>query len=142
MFEMSTSRVIVLVEDNDLDVKLVKRTLTKAPAHPQVRVATDGQSGVNLIFEQCEECPDLILLDINLPKYDGFEILSMIRKHERMRHVPVIMFSSSDRDEDILRSYEGGANGYMRKVEDYDEYVANLEALGSYWLGVNLSAAK
>ncbi|HZH99236.1 MAG TPA: response regulator [Fimbriimonadaceae bacterium] len=137
---MPSSRVIVLVEDNELDVKLVKRALTRNASQPDVRVATDGQKGVHLLFEECESCPDLVLLDINLPKYDGFEILAMLRKNERTKHVPVVMFSSSDRREDIQRSYEAGANGYMRKVEDYDEYLANLQSLGSFWLGVNLCA--
>lgn len=134
--EFVGSRSVLLVEDNPIDVKLVQRALRDLEIG--VTVKTSGDEAIEYLHnEEGFVPPDLILLDIKMPRVDGFQVLEEIRRNKATEFVPVVMLSSSDEDEDVNRSYRLGANSFVRKVEDYDQYKTNLFELSRYWLSVH-----
>ena len=133
---------ILLVEDNPDDEELVLRSLRKANLANSVLVARDGAEALEILFgaktqDQDRPCPALVLLDLKLPKVGGFEVLRRIRSEESTKLLPVVILTSSSEDEDIMRSYEGGANSYVRKPVDFSEFASAVQRLGLYWLIVN-----
>jgi two-component system response regulator len=136
---MSTRRIL-LVEDNPDDEALTLRALKKGNILNQVTVARDGAEAVACLFEGDRTDtarPALILLDLKLPKIDGFEVLRRIRADERTRLIPVVILTSSGQEEDILEGYGGGANAYVRKPVAFADFVEAVRALGMFWLLVN-----
>lgn len=140
---MSTA-IILLVEDNPGDVELTKRALKKGKICNDLVVAQDGQEALDFIFctgkyadRDTSFFPAIILLDLKLPKIDGLEVLRRIRQNERTKFQPVIILTSSKEEEDVLRSYELGANSYIRKPVDFDRFVEAVKLLGCYWLLLN-----
>ena len=134
-----TERPILLVEDNPDDAMLTVRAFTKNRIRNEVVVATDGEQALRtLLPEQGEGLrPALVLLDIKLPKVGGIDVLRRIRAEESTKHLPVVMLTSSSEDEDIIRSYESGANSYVRKPVDFGDFANAVQRLGLYWLLVN-----
>jgi CheY-like chemotaxis protein len=137
-------KTILLVEDNPQDEKLILRSLKKVNLANQVDVVRDGQQVLDYIFRQGEfaerEGPDLptfILLDIGLPRLSGLEVLARLRADERSKLVPVVILTSSDEERDRLKSYEGGANSFVRKPLDFNEFAETVARLGVYWLATN-----
>lgn len=133
---MSAANLILLVEDNVDDEELTLRALRRAEVPNRVVVARDGAEAVDILFGK-EEQPKVVLLDLNLPKLDGHEVLRRIRAHEATRHLPVVVLTSSKEDVDINRSYQLGANSYVRKPVDFKQFIDTLNMLSRYWLSMN-----
>lgn len=131
---------ILLVEDNATDEKLTLRALRNGQVPAEVVVARDGKEAIDTLFGNGATAtliPDLILLDIKLPKVNGLEVLEAIRKHKDTESVPVVMLTSSDDMYDIATSYRLGANSYIRKTEDFDQFMEHVRLAGLYWIVVN-----
>jgi two-component system response regulator len=139
---MTNEKTILLVEDNPADEALTLRALKKARVGSQVIVARDGAEALDHLFgakagQACRKLPDLILLDLKLPKLDGHEVLKRIRADARMQAVPVVILTTSLEDEDRLEGYRVGANSYVRKPVDFHEFSNAVLQLGLYWLVLN-----
>lgn len=138
---MIEKRVILMVEDNTDDEELMLMTLRKSSVANDVVVARDGQAALDLLHG-CRASsallrPMVVLLDLHLPKIDGLEVLRRIRSDERTRHLPVVVLSSSDEENDRIRSYHLGANSYVCKPVEFAAFAAAVKELGAYWLLLN-----
>ena len=134
-------RRILLVEDNSDDEELIVRCLRKAGSGSLITVARDGAEALDYLFgagTTTGERPDLIILDINLPKVNGFEVLEKIRGNARTAHISVVILSSSDMQRDISQAYALGASSYVRKPVEFRAFTDAVAALGHYWLELNL----
>jgi two-component system response regulator len=134
------SKLILLVEDNPDDEFLTRDALRTGGIQHEVMVAHDGAEALDLIFAResgLPRTPDLVLLDLKLPKMNGFDVLERIRGNARTRGLPVVILTSSSEIQDIQRSYAEGANSYVRKPVNFSEFVRAVQALGVYWLTVN-----
>jgi two-component system response regulator len=141
------NKVILLVEDNPRDEALTLRALKKGNILNEIVVARDGVEALDYIFARgkyvdrdISERPQLVLLDLKLPKVDGFEVLGEIRRDQRTRNQPVVVFTSSDEEADLVKSYDLGANSYVRKPVDFDHFLEATKQLGLYWLLTNMVA--
>jgi two-component system response regulator len=139
---MNNGKLILLVEDNPDDELLTLRAFKKSNILNEVIVARDGQQALDLLLPPANGgsapvVPNVILLDLNLPKVGGLDVLKRLRAHEATRFLPVIVLTSSKQDEDVIRSYSLGANAYVRKPVDFAQFTQALEALGLFWLVVN-----
>jgi two-component system response regulator len=135
---------ILLVEDNPDDVALTLRALKKNSISNPVVVASDGQEALDWLFAEgahqgrdSAERPAIVLLDVNLPKVDGLSVLKRIRADARSRLLRVVMLTTSREEQDVLESYSLGANSYIRKPVDFDEFIRVVGQIGLYWLLVN-----
>lgn len=135
---------ILLVEDNPDDVELTLLAFDESKLCNEIVVAEDGEKALDYLFntsqrpeEELPELPVIILLDLNLPKINGLDVLRRIRSDERTDCIPVIILTSSKEDEDIISSYKFGANAYVRKPVEYDKFVEAANTLGMFWLMVN-----
>ena len=135
-------KTILLVEDNPDDVTLTIRALKKNHLLNDVVVARDGAEALDLLFGKVETppmaLPELILLDINLPKINGLEVLEKIRGNERTSLLPVVVLTTSDEDRDRIESYRLGANSYISKPVEFEEFSTAVRQLGIYWLAINI----
>jgi len=126
---------ILLIEDNPGDVELVKIGFQEAKVANEIQVITDGQTAIDF-FENDNDMPDVVLLDINLPKIDGFEILKFIRTKSIVPNLPVIILTSSETEFDINKSYASNANSFVSKPVDFDKFSQAIKSLGNFWLSV------
>ncbi len=140
---MST-RVILLVEDNPDDEALTLRALKKNNILNEVVVAHDGAEALDYLFgagasagRDMSQQPQVVLLDLKLPKVDGFEVLKRLRADARTKLLPVVVLTSSKEEQDLLHSYGSGANSYVRKPVDFNQFVEAVKNLGLYWLVLN-----
>jgi len=131
---------ILLVEDNKYNVEFILDALSKHNLAQRVKVFRDGGEALDYLFAAGEysnrdsfKQPNVILLDLRLPKVDGLEFLRMIRANETTKMIPVVVFSSSTRDEDRIESYRLGANSFIVKPIAYDRFVETVTEIGSYW---------
>ena len=138
------SKVILLVEDNPDDEALTLRALKKNDIRNQVVVARDGAQALEYLFGTGERkegdpevLPELVLLDLKLPRVDGLEVLRRIRADERTRLLPVVILTSSKEQRDLVEGYGYGANSYIRKPVDFGQFVEAVRQLGLYWLVLN-----
>ena len=139
--------VILLVEDNPRDEALTLRALKKNNIVNDVVIARDGVEALNYLFGAGTDgnvnvMPQLVLLDLKLPKVDGLQVLEKIREDERTRRLPVVIFTSSNEEEDMIKSYNLGANSYVRKPVDFEQFVDATRQLGLYWLVLNQVATE
>jgi two-component system response regulator len=139
-----TNRVILLVEDNPSDVDLTKRAFEKKNLANTLVVARDGQDALDYLFgagayagRDVADPPACILLDLKLPKVDGVTVLQTIKSDPRTRMIPTIILTSSNEPRDLKACYGMGANSYIRKPVDFDEFVEAVSHLGLYWLMLN-----
>ncbi|MEJ7729601.1 MAG: response regulator [Polyangiaceae bacterium] len=136
-------KVILLVEDNESDEKLTLLAFRKTGVANDIVVQRDGAAALAYIFETGEftgrtgGLPTVVLLDLNLPKIDGLEVLRRIRADERTRFLPVVVLTGSKEDEDVLKSYELGANAYVRKPVEFSRFAEAARTLGLFWLLLN-----
>ena len=133
-----TTKMILLVEDNPDDEELVLRSLRKANIANDVHVARDGPEALDYLFGSgTVQLPAVVLLDLKLPKIGGLEVLKRIRDRPECRFLPVVILTSSSEEEDMVKSYENGANSYVRKPVDFTEFAAAVREVGLYWLLLN-----
>ena len=139
--------VILLVEDNPKDEELTLRALKKNNVLNPVVVARDGVEALDYLFARGGHAnrdgmamPQLILLDLKLPKVDGLEVLKTLRADERTKLLPVVILTSSNEEQDLVRSYSLGANSYVRKPVDFVQFIEAVRQLGRYWLVLNETA--
>ncbi len=137
-------KMILLVEDNPDDEMLTIRALKKNNILNEVVVARDGVQAIDFLFGEGEHAgrdtsnqPQVILLDLKLPKIDGLEVLKRIRADERTKLLPVVVLTTSNEQADMISSYELGANSYIRKPVDFDQFMDAVKQLGLYWLVLN-----
>ena len=137
-------QIILLVEDNPDDVILTIRAFEKCNIANEVVVAVDGVLALDYLFCTGEhagrdhnDVPAVILLDLKLPRIDGLEVLRRLRADERTRLLPVVVLTSSREEEDVIRGYSLGANSYVRKPVDFNQFVESVRQLGLYWLLIN-----
>ncbi len=133
----AATRAILLVEDNESDELLTLRAFSKSGIVNQIVVKRDGAEAVEYLFDPQSPLPAVVLLDLNLPKIDGLEILRRMREHPRTKLLPVVVLTSSKQDEDVVRSYSLGANAYVRKPVDFSAFMEAARTLGMFWLLLN-----
>lgn len=135
---------ILLVEDTRQDELLILRALKKINLANAVDVVRDGQQALDYMFREGEfagrkekDLPTVVLLDVNLPRVSGLEVLERLRADPRTHLVPIVILTSSDEERDRLRSYENGANSFVHKPLDFSEFAETVARLGIYWLATN-----
>ncbi len=140
----SALKNILVVEDQDDDVFLLRRAFKKARVPAQLRIVNDGECAIRYLngdppYENRRlfPLPELILLDLKLPRKDGIEVLNWIRQQSNYKHIPVIILSSSDVPGDVFRAYESGANSFLVKPFATEQWLEMVKTLGKYWLELN-----
>jgi two-component system response regulator len=135
---------ILLVEDNPNDVKLTLHAFKTANLANSVHVARDGVEALEFLFGaepradgEIPEMPKLILLDLKLPRLDGHEVLKRIKGDSRTRGIPVVVLTSSSEERDVMRTYQVGANSYIIKPVDFEQFTESVRDIGKYWLVIN-----
>lgn len=141
---MKEQRLILLVEDNDDDVELTLRALRRNRVANRVEVVRDGAEALDYLNaagsfagRDSDDLPQLVLLDLKLPKVGGLEVLERIRTDPRTKRLPVVVLTSSNVESDLARSYDLGANSYIRKPVDFTQFMEAVNQLGLYWLVLN-----
>lgn len=137
-----TNSYIILVEDNSDDIELTRLAFNQNRFANRIEVFKDGEEAYDFLLSENSKLaeygdPVFILLDLKLPKIDGLELLKQLKENPKTRHIPVIILTSSKQEDDIMRGYELGANSYVRKPVDYNNFVKTVNTLGIYWLAVN-----
>jgi len=137
-------KIILLVEDNPDDEELTLRALRKANIVNDVFVARDGQEALDFLFATGKHAgrnaltmPGVVLLDLKLPKLNGIDVLQRMRADPRTKLIPVVVLTSSSEDEDMLKSYQSGANSYVRKPVEFSSFANAVTQLGMYWMLLN-----
>jgi two-component system response regulator len=138
------NKIIFLVEDNPDDEALTLRALKKNNISNEVIVARDGAEALEYLFgtgkysgRDANLLPQVVLLDLKLPKIDGLEVLRRVRADKRTKLLPVVILTSSDEEQDRLNGYDSGANSYVRKPVDFNQFIEAVRQLGLYWLVLN-----
>jgi len=146
---MTADGRILIVDDSPDDVTLTLRALRKNNITNAVDIAADGEEALRRLFPPDEPgagqpgaLPALILLDLNMPKVNGLEVLRTIRSHPRTRYLPVVVLTTSTEERDIVNTYDLGANSFVRKPVAFDEFLEAVRLLGMYWLLVNRPAGR
>jgi CheY-like chemotaxis protein len=136
----SKPAVILLVEDDPGDQELTRRAIAGDVFRAELRIVSDGEEALDYLWRRGRyadahdaPCPDLVLLDLNMPKLDGREVLKRLKADARLRQIPVVVLTTSRQELDILRSYDLGCNSFITKPVDVDAFIAALRELGSYW---------
>jgi two-component system response regulator len=139
-----TLKSILLVEDNPDDEELTRLALTKNKIVNTMHIVRDGAQALDFLFCRGEhaarnpnDLPTVILLDLKLPKVDGLEVLRQLRADKRLKAIPVVILTSSKEERDLADGYREGANSYIRKPVDFDQFVEAVRQLGLYWLVLN-----
>ena len=135
---------ILLVEDNPDDELLALRALKKNDIESQVVVARDGEEALEYLLctgkhsdRDINMQPQVVFLDLQLPKLNGIQVLKRLRAHEKTKALPVVLLTSSDENSDIKECYENGANSFIHKPVDFKEFTEQIKLIGQYWLGIN-----
>ena len=141
---MIRKRLILLVEDNPNDIELTLRAFEKSDVTKEIVVARDGEQAIHYLHATGPHAdrdpigmPDVVLLDMKLPKIDGMGVLRRMRADERTRRLPVVVLTSSKEEKDVMASYDLGANSFVRKPVDFAQFVEAARYLGIYWLTMN-----
>jgi chemotaxis family two-component system response regulator Rcp1 len=136
---MKSAPEILLVDDNPADIDLMSEVLANSKRHLHVNVAHDGAKAISFLRRQGEyakaPAPDLVVLDLNLPRKDGREVLSEVKADPTLAKIPVVIFTTSQANSDVTRSYELGANCYLRKPGNLPDFVAVVRSMADFWLG-------
>ena len=140
---MNKAIKILLVEDNPDDVELTLHALKKNNIVNPVKIVRDGQEAIDYLFykgnyqDGGHDLPNVILLDLKLPKVDGIEVLKMLKGDRKTKLIPVVVLTSSKEESDLLKSYDLGVNSYIRKPVDFDQFVETVRQIGFYWMLLN-----
>jgi CheY-like chemotaxis protein len=124
----------MLVEDNPADVELTTRALHKGQITNELVVARDGQEALDILADSGSDLPGLILLDLNLPRVNGIEVLERIKKDEQLKHIAVIVLTTSTREEDVVKTYDLGVNTFISKPVSFDDFIKVVATLKEYWI--------
>lgn len=131
---------ILLVEDNPGDIRLTQEALNEGRIYHNLRVARDGEEALAMLYRQGEHAqaplPDIILLDLNLPRVDGREVLSKIKADEALKVIPVVVLTTSEAEADILKAYKLHANCYVNKPVDLDRFLTVVRGIENFWLTI------
>ena len=145
MSEKTKLTKILLVEDNPDDILIIERALKEAKIINRIFITRDGQEGWDFLKHQgkyqdadSSPKPGLILLDINLPKLNGLELLKMLKEDEELKRIPTVMLTISRRDEDILKGYNYGCNSFIQKPVEFEKFVEIVRQIGLYWGIINV----
>jgi len=140
------NNVLLLVEDNSDDVELTIYALKKNNIMTELAVARDGIEALDYLFgtgtftgRDTRDMPKVILLDLKLPKIDGLEVLKRLRENENTKSLPVVVLTSSKEEKDVIRSYQLGANSYIRKAVDFSQFFDDIREIVNYWLVLNVA---
>jgi two-component system, response regulator len=139
------NNVILLVEDNEDDAYLALRAFRKSKVQNEIVRVSDGVEALDYLFYKGAHAnrppglPEVVLLDLNMPRMDGLEVLRRLRADPATKTLPVVVLTSSSEDQDVLRSYDLGANSYVRKPVNFERFVEAASQLGLYWLVLNQS---
>jgi CheY-like chemotaxis protein len=129
---------VLLVEDNPGDADLTRDTLESGKVSLEISVVVDGEEAIEYVMQRgrhrAAALPDLIVLDLNLPRVSGMQVLAEIKQHDRLRTIPVVILTSSDAENDIVQSYKLGANCYVTKPIDLTAFIAIVKSIESFWL--------
>jgi two-component system, response regulator len=138
------TKTILLVEDNVSDIRLTRRALSKSHITNNLVVVEDGEEALDYLFctgsfaaNDPDDLPAVVLLDLKLPKIDGLTVLKKIRENKKTKRLPVVILTSSKEETDIAASYDSGANSYIRKPVDFNQFAEAINHLGLYWLVIN-----
>ncbi|MBI3169335.1 MAG: response regulator [Chloroflexi bacterium] len=144
MESQMTEKMILLVEDNPDDEALTIRALNKNKIANNLSIVRDGVEALDFLFctgpysnRDPHDMPEVVLLDLKLPKVDGLEVLRQVRADQRTRLLPVVILTSSKEEQDLIKSYSLGANSYIRKPVDFSQFVEAIHQLEMYWLVLN-----
>lgn len=145
MYKAHRPLEIMLVEDSLSDVDLITEMLEESNIKHNIHIVRDGEDAMLFLYQQGHHKdvarPDIILLDLNLPKKNGHEVLSTIKSDSQLRRIPVIIFTTSELRQDVLRAYDMHANAYMLKSDNFDELLRTIQSVENYWLStVKLSS--
>lgn len=136
---MKNTPEILMVDDNPADIDLTSEVLAQSEAHFHVNAVNDGAEALSYLRRQGKYAkapmPDLVVLDLNLPRKDGCEVLSNIKADPSLAKIPVVIFTTSQANSDIIRSYKLGANCYLKKPGNLPEFVAVVQSMAEFWLG-------
>jgi two-component system response regulator len=142
-----TSRHVLLAEDNPDDAELTLYALQEGGVKASVHVVRDGEEALEYMFckgryaeRDIKDMPELILLDLQMPKLGGLEVLEKLRGDDRTRRIPIVALTTSDEEKDRIKGYDLGINSYIRKPVDFDQFVTTVRELGLYWLDNNITA--
>jgi two-component system, chemotaxis family, response regulator Rcp1 len=131
---------ILLVEDNPGDVRLIKEVFKDAKVYNEIEVAMDGEVALQMLRSEGKFAdisrPDLILLDLNLPRKDGRELLAEIKSDEELKVIPVVILTTSEAEEDIIETYKNHANSYITKPVDLEQFIKVVESIEEFWLTI------
>jgi CheY-like chemotaxis protein len=135
--------IILLVEDNPADQELIRRAVEEGTVCKELRIVEDGEEALPYLFRRgkyqapaTSPKPDLLLLDLNLPRVDGYQVLQEIRADVKLRLMPVVVLTTSSQEKDIVRSYELGCNSFVTKPVGLDQWTGLVQALEKYWFGI------
>ncbi len=131
---------ILLVEDNIGDIELTKEALLESKIRNTLSVVVDGEEAMDFLLKKGKYVdaitPDVILLDLNLPKKDGREVLADIKKHPTLRRIPVVVLTTSEAEEDLIKAYDNYANCYIKKPVDFDKFIHVVKKIEDFWFSI------
>ena len=137
---MQSKPQILLVEDNQGDITLFKTAIIGVGKEYDIQIAKDGEEALKVLMGlssgDASFRPNLVFLDLNLPKVDGFQVLKLLRERKELKHIPVVVFSSSDAQADIIKAYEFNANAYVIKPIQFNDYSLRIAETLEYWLNI------
>ena len=135
--------IILLAEDDPGDQELTRRALEEGPVRNELHIVADGEETLDYLFRRGKYCdpataprPDLLLLDLNMPKVDGRQVLQQVRRQPALRRLAVVVLTTSQREEDVLRTYDLGANSYITKPVDMEQFIRVIQILEEYWFRI------
>ncbi|CAM1365626.1 Response regulator receiver domain protein (CheY-like) [Tenacibaculum soleae] len=132
MIKMGSFLNVLLIEDNIIEIMKMNRTISLLKKKHKIKEAKTAEDALK-ILEEKENLPDIILLDLNMPKISGIEFLSILKENEDLRHIPTIILTTSNNQKDILECYKIGISGYILKPLKYEDYISKIDTTLSYW---------